>query len=247
MRLTAGVICLGLISLYAVPGLAQELTTPDVPTVVPAKSTLQVAAPTPNTNSKRQTQTAAVAKAVSKPEWKELTVAQQQALAPLVNSWVSMDEPRKRKWLAVSQNFSSLPLQEQTLMHSRMKEWAALSPQDRVQARLNFAGARELPTDKRLEKWEAYQSLPAEQRQHLAATAPTKATGAAIAVKPSPQKTLATTPTLPASSAPKLVEGVVSAPVNTHVPKIAASSQQVDRRTLLPVHAPSASEQSKQP
>ena len=159
---------------------AQEAVAP----VVANPVTPATAAPIQGTPKKRVVPTAPIAKPPSKPDWNELTASQQQALAPLAASWSTLDEPPKRKWLAISQNFANLPAQEQTRMHSRTKEWAALSTQERVQARLNFAGARELPSDKRLEKWEAYQALPPEQRQHLAATAPSKPTGAATAVKP---------------------------------------------------------------
>ena len=79
-------------------------------------------------------------------------------------------------------------------MHSRMTEWATLSPQQRTAARLNFAEAQKVaPADKRA-KWEAYQALPPEEKKRLAAghqavrpvPPPT-----AIAVHPVPQQKLA--------------------------------------------------------
>jgi hypothetical protein len=45
----------------------------------------------------------------TKPDWKELTAAQKQALSPLSQLWPTMTEAHKRKWLALSQNFSQLP------------------------------------------------------------------------------------------------------------------------------------------
>lgn len=205
----------------------------------------QVAAPV--VNKKRVTPTIPSVKAPSKPDWSELTPSQQQALAPLAASWAGVDEPRKRKWLAISQNFASLPPQEQTRMHSRMKEWAALSPQERIQARLNFAGARELPSDKRLEKWEAYQALPPEQRQHLAATAPGKPTGAATAVKPAPINKQALSTPQSAASAPKLTSTGLIAPAKTPTPKIATGLHQIDKHTLLPIPQVATPEATKQP
>jgi len=47
-----------------------------------------------------------------RPLWKELSAAQQQALAPLLQLWPSMTEPHKRKWLAISQNFAQLSAEE---------------------------------------------------------------------------------------------------------------------------------------
>ena len=129
-----------------------------------------------------------------RPHWKELTPMQQQSLAPLAASWdSSMSEGQKRKWLEISKNYASLPAEGQATMHSRMNEWVALSPQERAQARLNFAKTKELakqltPEEKKA-KWESYQALSPEEKQKLAAKAAPKPAGAATAVKPvAPQK-----------------------------------------------------------
>ena len=66
-----------------------------------------------------------------RPLWMDLTESQQQALAPLSQLWPTMTEPHKRKWLAISQNFGQLSADEQTTVQGRMREWAALSPQQR--------------------------------------------------------------------------------------------------------------------
>ena len=155
--------------------------------------------------------------------WSQLTPAQQQALAPLAPTWdTGMSESQKRKWLEISKNYNGLTPQAQATLNSRMREWAALSPQERAQARLNFGKinetARELTPEEKKAKWEAYQALTAEEKQRLAATASPKPAGAATATKPvAPQKlvtvplraaskpgsmpTLKIGPSLPASSA----------------------------------------------
>jgi hypothetical protein len=131
------------------------------------------------------------------PTWAELTTAQQQALAPLTGTWKSLNQAHKRKWLALSANYGTLPPAEQALMHSRMREWALLSPQQRTQARLNFAESKKVaPGDKRAQ-WEAYQALPPEEKRKLAAGAqaakpPPPPT--APAVQPVPQQKLARIP-----------------------------------------------------
>lgn len=137
---------------------------------------------------------------VSKPSWAELTPMQQQALKPLAASWnTTISEPQKRKWLEISKNYPSLSPEGQATMHSRMNEWVTLSPQQRAQARLNFARTKELsrqltPEEKKA-KWETYQALSPEEKQRLAAKANPKPTGAATAVKPvSPQKLAPVTP-----------------------------------------------------
>jgi hypothetical protein len=130
----------------------------------------------------------------TRPSWAELTVAQQQALAPLSGSWGGISEAQKRKWLAMSQNFPRMPPAEQARLHSRMTEWVNLSPQQRTQARLNFGETKQLSQDDKKAKWEAYQALPPEQKRKLAAGAPARTPTTAAAVKPVPAQKLATVP-----------------------------------------------------
>ena len=240
-----GVLCLAAVAFFIGSGKlqAQELATS--PAIV--APSFKAATPVTSTNNKRLTPNLAPVTSASKPDWQDLSPSQRQALAPLAASWTSIDEPRKRKWLAISQNFASLPDQEQARMHSRMKEWAALSPQERVQARLNFAGARELPSEKRIEKWEAYKALPSEQRQHLAATAPGKPTGAATAVKPAQPKKQPTMPPMAAASAPNRTTTGTTASGSMHIPRIAAGTHEVDQHTLLPIPPNATPEATKQP
>jgi hypothetical protein len=157
----------------------------------------------------------------AKPTWAELTPLQQQSLAPLAGTWKVLGEAHKRKWLALSANYPSLPPAEQALLHSRMTEWAALSPQQRTLARLNFAQAQTVsPSDKRA-KWEAYQALPPEEKRKFAAgaaaTKPPPPT--AIAVKPGPQQKLTRIPK------PRRAGSAA---------RIAVLPGQVDNNTLLP-------------
>ena len=131
--------------------------------------------------------------AMSRPVWAQLTVQQQIALRPLADSWDPISEAQKRKWLEVSKTYSSLSEDEQARMHGRMVEWVAMSPQQRAQARLNFAKTRELATDlsadEKKAKWQSYQALTANEKQKLADQAAPKPTGAATAVTPvAPQK-----------------------------------------------------------
>ncbi len=154
-------------------------------------------------------------------------MAEQMALKPLAASWNGIDEAQKRKWLAVSKNFASMPPAEQARLHSRMSEWVALSPKQRTQARLNFAETTKVPKDEKLAKWQAYQALTPEEKNKLAASAAPLATGAAPAVKPVPAQKLAT-------------------PMNAKPPRGGASGaangpKQVDRNTLLPRKPASAS------
>ncbi|WP_310609501.1 DUF3106 domain-containing protein [Limnohabitans sp.] len=168
-----------------------------------------------------QTSSATVAKTApslpGRPLWMDLTESQQQALSPLSQLWPTMNEPHKRKWLAISQNFAQLSADEQNTLQSRMREWAALSPQQRTAARLNFAGAQQLPQEDKKAKWEAYQALSPEAKQKLAARQNQPVLGAAPAVKPVASTKLTTSP---------------AASSNKTLPRIA--TDQVAPATLLP-------------
>ncbi|WP_261803380.1 DUF3106 domain-containing protein [Variovorax sp. PAMC26660] len=147
-------------------------------------------------------------KAISptKPLWSELTAEQQQALKPLVPHWNTLNAGQKRKWLALSRNYASMSADDQVTLHSRMIEWAALSNQQRTQARLNFAEVKRIPADERKAKWEQYQALSEEEKRKLAERAPAKPRGAAIPVRP--------------VSSQKLVPVPAVTPGGQHTPRI---------------------------
>ena len=86
---------------------------------------------------------------------------------------------------------------EQAMLHSHMTDWASLTPQQRIQARLSFGQTQQLPADEKRAKWEAYQSLSAQDKQRLAAEASPRPPGAAPAVKPVSPKKLALAPVVP--------------------------------------------------
>ena len=196
----------------AVPGMAASATSP--PAALP---TTPIATPTPPSVVLEQVPTEPVVVAppapvapkaitvapskpraaalAARPAWTELTPSQQQALGPLAGRWTEISEQQRRKWITLSQNFHKLPAPEQEKLHSRMTDWAALSVQQRNQARLNFAETNKLAPDDKKAQWEAYQALSAEEKQKLAAGATKKPAGAAIAIKPvAPQKMVVVPP-----------------------------------------------------
>ena len=138
----------------------------------------------------------------SKPAWQDLTPAQQQALKPLAANWGALGESHKRKWIALSHNYPSLAPAEQAKMHSRMAEWATLSPEQRSAARLNFSEAKAMTADEKSANWRAYQALSPEEKQKLAAKAPPKPAGASAVVSPVPAQKLATVPVTRQHAAP---------------------------------------------
>ena len=103
--------------------------------------------------------------------WQELKPGQRNALKPLERDWGSISANQKQKWLEVADRFPLLQPDEKSRVEARMAEWARLTPEQRTQARVNFQQAKEVsPLDRRAQ-WEAYQSLPAEERRKLAARA----------------------------------------------------------------------------
>ncbi|MDR3454019.1 MAG: DUF3106 domain-containing protein [Rhodoferax sp.] len=161
--------------------------------------------------------------------WNELTAAQQEALQPLAANWATMSPGQRRKWLAISKNFPSMPIEEQATLYSRMTEWVSLSAQQRTQARLNFAETKQLSAEEKRAKWQAYQALSPEEKQKLEAKAPPRIKGAATSVRPAPSQKMATIRTARPNPSP--------GPENPS--KTAPAQRQVDRNTLLP-HAPEA-------
>jgi hypothetical protein len=127
----------------------------------------------------------------SQPLWKDLSPAEQSSLRPLAANWDNMGIGQKRKWLSLAKDFDKLPSSQQAKMHARMTEWTALSPQQRADARINFAHNRELTDgltpEQRKAQWQAYQQLSPEERRKLAESAPKASiAGAAPAAKPQP-------------------------------------------------------------
>ena len=169
-------VLLSLLAASALPALAQH-SNPVAPVVKPAPNK-QASAPS------------------AKQEWALLTPAQQLALQPLAKSWASLSNGQKRKWLEISLNYPSLSADDKAKMHSRMSEWAALSPRARAEARLNFASTQELSkqlsTQEKQAKWQAYQALSSEEKRKLAESGVRPPVGAALPARPVPEKKLAT-------------------------------------------------------
>jgi len=160
----------------------------------------------------------------AKPAWQDLTPAQQLSLQPLAANWGTLDEAKKRKWIAVAANYAKLSPTEQAKLHSRMNEWTALSQQQRTQARLNFARAKKISPSQKTATWEAYQSLSPEEKKKLAVSGPPKPVGAAAASKPVPPQKL--TKITGSRQAPK------------QAPQAEAPTPAVNRNTLLPYSTP---------
>ncbi len=102
--------------------------------------------------------------------WSRLTDAQRVALAPFATQWDQFSDARKRKWLKIAARYPKLPPDEQKRLQARMTEWVRMTPDQRRLARENYQASKELPAQARQKAWKAYQQLPEEQKERLAAT-----------------------------------------------------------------------------
>ena len=162
-------------------------------------------------------------------DWQALKPQQKQALAPLAAQWGSLTPQQQSKWLAISQNFTQLPVNEQATMHTRMADWVALSPQQRNLARFNYNAIQSLPKEDKKAKWEAYQALSAEDKRLLSVGTTGPAKSAATISKPAETVRLVAPQARAIDSAKDIT-------------RPGASTQPLDRKTLLPKapKAPSA-------
>ncbi len=174
-------------------------------------------------DSTRQDRTWVAAAPTARPSWAELSPAQQQALSPLATHWDRLSEERKRKWLVISKNFSSLSPAEQVKLHRRMNEWVGLSQQQRVQARQNFSEIKKLSPEQKAAEWEAYQALSADERRKLATQAPPKPTGLAVG-RPGAQPRLTSVPRRASPARARLAD------IGTTIPQHALQTQQERQR-----------------
>ena len=201
--------------------------------------------------------------------WQSLTPAQREALAPLERDWPTIDAPRKQKWIALAARFKTLSPEERSRITARMSEWTQLTPAERGQARLRFEEARQqVPATDRSARWQAYQALPPEQREQLAARAAHAASAASasgIGARPprafardskEAKSNIVPNPALsqaPRPVAPTLVQAAPGATTTlitrrptppphqqTGMPKIATTPEFVQRSTLLPRRGPQA-------
>lgn len=108
--------------------------------------------------------------ATTKPLWSELTPAQQEALTPLAPEWDQISVVRKKKWLELGNKMAAMPPEERQKMQERIRDWTKLTPEQRRQARANYAQIKKkLKPEEKTAQWQEYQKLPEEKKRELAA------------------------------------------------------------------------------
>ena len=168
-------------------------------------------------------------KAAASSRWNQLSARDRAALAPLAERWGEISEVQRSKWLTMAKGFDQLPAAEQQIMQARMREWVALSPVQRNQARLNFNHLQGVSRDEKKTRWDEYQALSDEEKRKLSAGVLTPAKTAAPSAKPTASDRLVqpTVRTVPAAALP------ARAPI--------------DKNTLLPVPPSPADSQPAAP
>lgn len=191
------------------------------------------------------------------PDWRELSPSEQKALEPLRDQWSTIDAARKQKWIEIAARYPAMTREQQSRTGSRMAEWAAMSPAQRNAARIQFEQARQVPAAERQARWDAYQSLPSEQREAFGQQASQRPPGPA---KPKPLERQANADKPPAAPRPadkpkpvgigtvQATVGASTRPISQSptpprhqqpgLPKIAATPDFVDGTTLLPQRGP---------
>ena len=101
------------------------------------------------------------------PLWSELTPAQRTVLAPLEPQWNTLTKEEKRPWLALAERLPKMKAAERARAEKRIREWAALTPEQRRLARNNYRLAKKLPKEQRVATWEQYQQMTPEQQAVL--------------------------------------------------------------------------------
>jgi hypothetical protein len=121
---------------------------------------------------------------INQPKWAELSAFQQETLAPLQGAWNALPAAKKRSWLALTEKMPAMNPADRAAAQQRIREWAALSPEQRRMARDNYRLAKSLDRDERLATWESYQQMTPEQRSVLRANGWTSNTAARHAGAP---------------------------------------------------------------
>ena len=145
--------------------------------------------------------------------WQSLSKRQKLALAPLAAGWHELTAQQRQKWLTLSRNFFELSDEEQMTLHSRMREWAALSPRQRSQARFHFNTTQSLSAQDKRAQWEAYQAL-SDQEKHKLSSGPKPPVKSAARSFAAPSTRLVSPPLLPVNASRAIQRVAPSKPIH---------------------------------
>lgn len=107
--------------------------------------------------------------ALVEPLWSDLDSNQRSVLEPFAEQWNAWPTEEKRVWVALADRFPGLSEKAKSKAIVRIREWAALTPEQRQVARTNYRLARELDRDARMAEWRRYSNMTPEQQKILRA------------------------------------------------------------------------------
>lgn len=164
--------------------------------------------------------------------WSQLSAQQRAVLAPLSEDWAELPAASQHKWLQVAARFHELDAAEQGRVRHRMAEWAHMSPQERLKARIGWHEAQRVAPEQRQSKWERYQALPPDERAALQERAAQRLSKATAPNLPNPG-------TSPGSLMVRARAGATTVPITRRAPPATVPPRPltlagVDPTTLLP-------------
>lgn len=144
-------------------------TDSPAPDAAPAPAAMPAAAP-PAASAEPRAHSAAPRRSLLplvQPLWSELSESQRQTLAPLELQWNTLTRDEKRPWLTLAARLPKMDPKSRARAEKRIREWAALTPEQRRLARNNYRLAKKLPKEQRVATWEQYQQMTPEQQAVL--------------------------------------------------------------------------------
>jgi hypothetical protein len=100
--------------------------------------------------------------------WSDLSTVQKEVLSSLEEDWPNLTVEQRVKWIQLANRFDNLTESEKERLRARMADWSKLPSNEKRIARANFLKAQSVSNDQKLEAWEAYQQLSAEEKKELA-------------------------------------------------------------------------------
>jgi hypothetical protein len=106
--------------------------------------------------------------------WVDLSTVQKEILSSLEEDWPNLTVDQRVKWVQLANRYDNLTNTEKDRLKSRMADWSKLPINEKRIARTNYLNTLAISNDQKLEAWEAYQQLSAEEKKELAEHAQSK-------------------------------------------------------------------------
>jgi hypothetical protein len=100
--------------------------------------------------------------------WSDLSTVQKEILSSLEEDWPNLTVDQRVKWIQLANRYDNLTNTEKDRLKSRMADWSKLPINEKRIARANYLNTLAISNDQKLEAWEAYQQLSAEEKKELA-------------------------------------------------------------------------------